>query len=301
MNDTEMNDTDFNKKQTTMYLIWTFAIAWIMQAGVSVLYSNGHTMAGQLLLAVMMFVPLLGVLLSGHKLTGMGWKPHIRGNVITLLIAWFVPAFLTAAGAVLYFLVFPGHFDISGNYLAAAGGAEALRQLEGQGMTYPVYILTAAIGSLAYAPFINMFFAAGEEVGWRGFLYPQLKSKFGRRKGLLLGGLIWGIWHWPVIWLTGYEYGTDYVGFPVTGMLTFCIFTTAAGILCDWLYEKSNIIWIPSICHGAINAAVAVPLAVCLTNTGSMKLLGPAPVGALAGLPLILSAAVLFLKSARKA
>lgn len=251
-----------------MYLIWTFAIAWIMQAGVSVLCGNGHTMAGQLLLAVMMFVPLLGVLLSGHKLTGMGWKPHIRGNVRTLLIAWFVPAFLTAAGAALYFLAFPGHFDISGNYLAAAGGAEALKQLERQGLTYPLYILTAAIGSLAYAPFINMFFAAGEEVGWRGFLYPQLKSKFGRRKG---------------------------------GMLTFCIFTTAVGILCDWLYEKSNIIWIPSICHGAINAAVAIPLTVCLTNTGSMKLLGPAPVGVLAGLPFILSAAVLFLKSARKA
>lgn len=292
-----MNESIFNKKQTERYLIWTFAIAWIMQAGVAVLYGNGYVQLGQLLLSGMMFVPLLGVLLSGHKLTGMGWKPRIRGNVKPLLIAWFVPTLLTTIGAALYFLLFPGHFDISGNYLAVSAGEEALEQLEAQGFNYPVYILISAAGCLTYAPFINMFFAAGEEVGWRGFLYPQLKTRFGRRKGWLLGGIVWSIWHWPIIWLIGYEYGTDYVGFPVTGMLIFCIFTTAVGSLCDWLYEKSNSIWIPSICHGAINAAATLPLAVCLTDAGSMRLLGPAPVGVLAGFPFILFAAVLFLKS----
>ncbi|MDE5747706.1 MAG: CPBP family intramembrane metalloprotease, partial [Acetatifactor sp.] len=156
-------------------------------------------------------------------------------------------------------------------------------------------VLISAVGCLTYAPLVNSFLAVGEEAGWRGFLYPQLKAKFGRRKGWLIGGAIWGIWHWPVIWLIGYEYGTNYVGFPIAGMLIFCIFATAAGIVCDWLYEKSGSIWIPSVFHGAVNAAGTVPMALCLANTGSMILLGPAPIGMLAGIPLIAFAVILLL------
>ena len=294
-----MNHAAFNKKGTIKYLIWTFLIAWAAQVVVTVLYRNGLAVFGQLLMAVMMFVPLLGVLLSGQTLSGMGWKPRLKGKIKILLAAWFLPALLTAVGAAVYFAVFPGHFDLSGDYLVSAAGAEVMAQLEAQGLTYPMYILISVIGCLTYAPLVNMISAVGEEAGWRGFLYPQLKAKFGKGKGWLIGGIIWGIWHWPVMWLIGYEYGTDYVGFPVVGMLIFCIFTTAAGILCDWLYEKTNCIWIPSIFHGAINAAATLPLALCIANTGSMILLGPAPHGVLAGLPLILCAGVLIFKAVK--
>lgn len=293
-----MSNVTFNQKRTTRYLIWTFLIAWIMQAIVAVLYRHGLSFAGQLLMAVMMFAPLLGVLLAGAKLPGMGWKPRLKGNVKFLLAAWFLPALLAVIGAALYFLVFPGHFDLSGDYLQAVAGSEMLEQLAAQGVTYPMYLLIIAVACLTYAPLINMLLAVGEEAGWRGFLYPQLKARFGKKKGWLIGGVIWGIWHWPVMWLIGYEYGTDYMGFPIVGMLIFCIFTTAAGILCDWLYEKSGTIWIPSILHGAINAASTVPLAICIAKTGSAVLLGPAPHGVLAGLPLTILAMILLFKSA---
>ena len=294
-----MNDITFDKKGIIKYLTWTFLIAWIIQVVVAVLYRNGLTAVGQLLMSLMMFVPLLGVFLSGHSLSGMGWKPRLKGKIKFFLAAWFLPAFLTAIGAVLYFLVFPGHFDTSGEYLVAAAGPEILEQLEAQGLTYPMYILITTLSALTYAPLINMFTAVGEEAGWRGFLYPQLKAKFGKRQGLLIGGVIWGIWHWPLIWLIGYEYGTDYAGFPIVGMLILLIFTTAAGILCDWLYEKSKCVWIPSFFHGAINAAFTVPMAICITNTGSARLLGPAPIGILAGVPLIICAMILFFKSVK--
>ena len=294
-----MNNVTFNKKGTIKYLAWTFLIAWIMQVGVAVLYRNGIAIVWQLIMEIMMFVPLLGVILSGQSLSGMGWKPCLRGKIKSLLAAWFLPALLTAIGAALYFAVFPGHFDMSGDALAAAAGAGVLEQLQSQGLTYPMYVLNSVIGCLTYAPFVNMFLAVGEEAGWRGFLYPQLKAKFGKRQGLLIGGVIWGMWHWPLIWLIGYEYGTDYVGFPIVGMLIFCIFTTAAGVLCDWLYEKTNCIWIPSIFHGAINAVGTVTIAICIANTGSVILLGPAPVGLLAGLPFIICAMILFVKSVK--
>ena len=297
-----MRKAEFNKTQVIRYLIWTFALAYGIQIGAAYLYSHVNKMIGQLVIAAMMFVPTLGVLLAGAKLKGMGWKPQIRKNVGPILFAWFAPIVLSVAGAALYFLVFPGHFDLSGAYLTANAGPEVLEQMEAQGLTIPVYVLITAVCSFTYAPLINTPLALGEEIGWRGFLYPQLKARFGTRRGWLLGGVIWGAWHWPLIWLIGYEYGAaagnaaGYGGFPVSGMLLFCVITVGWGILHDWLYEKSGSIWVPALFHGAINAETTIPIMLCLTDTGSARLLGPASVGILAGLPLLIAAAIVFIR-----
>ncbi len=290
------NTTTFNKMQTVKYLISTFLIAWGIQIGVFFLSKTSLGSLCQPVLAVMMFVPMLGVFISGAKIKDVGFKPNIKKNILPILIAWFSPAILTTLGALLYFLVFPSHFDLSGKAIIKDFGEDILKQMEQQGITYPVYLLISIISCITYAPFLNMFFALGEEVGWRGFLYPQLKAKFGYKLGNIIGGIIWGCWHWPLIWLIGYEYGTDYFGFPVVGMLLFCIITIGLGIMCDWLYEKSNCIWIPAIFHGAFNAAAGIPLYITYTNTSSMRLLGAAPNGLLSGLPILIFALILLLR-----
>ena len=301
-----MHNVGFNKTETVKYLIWTFAVAYLIQIGAAYLYNSVNRLTGQLVIGAMMFVPTLGVLLSGAGFRSMGWRPQIRKNIRIILIAWFAPAFLTAIGAALYFLFFPGHFDLRGSYMEVSGGTEVLEQMKAQGISYPMYVLISVIAGITYAPLINMFLGLGEEIGWRGFLYPQLKAKFGGRKGWLLGGMIWGAWHWPLILLIGYEYGAaagnpvGYIGFPVIGMLLFCVITAGWGILHDRLYEKSGSIWIPALFHGAINAAATLPLTVCLTNTGSARLLGPAPMGIIAGLPFLAAAAVLLLRRGKK-
>ena len=300
-----MPDRKFNKKQVIRYLLWTFAVAYIIQFLSAPLYSLNR-MAGQLVLAAMMFVPTLGVFLSGAGISGMGWKPQIRKNIRVILAAWFGPLILTAAGALIYFLLFPRHFDLSGGYLKVLAGEDALEQMKAQGLSYPLYIMVNVISSITYAPLINMFAALGEEIGWRGFLYPQLEAGFGRRKGWLLGGFIWGAWHWPLIWLIGYEYGAaagnpaGYAGFPLSGMLIFAVFAAGLGILHGWLYEKSGTIWVPSLLHGAFNGAAALPLTLCLANTGSFRLLGPAPNGLLSGLPILVIAAYVLLRGEKE-
>ena len=301
-----MRNAEFNQTQVVKYLIWTFSLAYIIQIGAAYFYNQANRAVGQLVVAAMMFIPTLGVLLSGARLKGMGWKPQIRKNRKNILIAWFAPILLTAIGAGLYFLVFPGHFDLSGDYLVTSAGAEVLGQMQAQGVSYPLYALITTISGITYAPLLNAFLALGEEIGWRGFLYPQLKARFGRKKGWVLGGIIWGAWHWPLIWLIGYEYGAaagnpaGYLGFPVVGMLLFCVITVGWGILHDWLYERSGSIWIPSLLHGAINAAATLPLLACLTNTGSARLLGPVPNGIIAGLPFLAFALVLLLRKAEE-
>lgn len=300
-----MPDRQFNKKQVIRYLLWTFAVAYIIQFLSAPLYSLNR-MAGQLVLAAMMFVPALGVFLSGAGFSGMGWKPQIRKNIRVILAAWFGPLVLTAAGALIYFLLFPRHFDLRGGYLKVLAGEDALEQMKAQGLSYPLYIMVNVISSITYAPLINMFAALGEEIGWRGFLYPQLEAGFGRRKGWLLGGFIWGAWHWPLIWLIGYEYGAaagnpaGYAGFPLSGMLIFAVFAAGLGILHGWLYEKSGTIWVPSLLHGAFNGAAALPLTLCLANTGSFRLLGPAPNGLLSGLPILVIAAYVLLRGEKE-
>lgn len=292
----------YDKSQVMKYLLWTFVLAYLIQIGAAYVYVQVNRAAGQLVIATAMFVPTLGVLLAGAKLKGMGWMPQIKKNFKTILIAWFAPVTLTVIGAGLYFLIFPEHFDLSGEYLVASGGAEILEQMESQGLSYPMFVLISVVGSVIYAPLVNSIAALGEEIGWRGFLYPQLKARHGRRKGWILGGIIWGAWHWPLIWLIGYEYGAaagnsvGYVGSPVLGMLLFCVITVGWGILHDWLYEKSGSILLPALFHGAINAAATLPMSVCLTNTGSARLLGPAPMGIVAAVPFLVVALVLLLR-----
>ena len=128
-----MRNTEFNQKQVTRYLLVTFGLAYLIQFLAAPLYRSNRS-AAQLVLAAMMFVPAFGVLLSGADLKGMGWKPRIRKNVRPILFAWFAPLLLTVVGAVLYFLLFPQHVDLSGSYLSALGGAEALGQLKEQGI-----------------------------------------------------------------------------------------------------------------------------------------------------------------------
>ncbi|REJ33335.1 MAG: CPBP family intramembrane metalloprotease domain-containing protein, partial [Bacillota bacterium] len=51
--------------------------------------------------------------------------------------------------------------------------------------------------NLVLTPVLLSFFALGEEIGWRGYLLPQLAG-LGRRRALLLSGFLWSIWHLPL-------------------------------------------------------------------------------------------------------
>ena len=283
----------------TVYLLWAFLIAWALQIAAGLMYRRGNGMAYTALLSLSMFAPMLAAVLSGAGLRGMGWKPRLRGKLRWVLAAWFGPAILGAAGAALYFLLVPQALDLNFSYIRAALGAEQIALMEAGGMTLTRYALDSCIAALTYAPLINMGFAIGEEAGWRGVMYPALKRRLGTAGGRIAGGVIWGIWHWPIMLLAGYEYGFAYWGAPVTGPLLFCVIASAMGILLDFLYEKTDCIWMSALCHGAINAFAGVPTLVLNPAYANGLLLGPLMVGLIGGLPMILLAAVLCVRDAR--
>ena len=54
----------YNKKQVIRYLLWTFGIAYIIQIAAAIVYLHVNLTIGQLIIAAMMFVPMLSVRLS---------------------------------------------------------------------------------------------------------------------------------------------------------------------------------------------------------------------------------------------
>jgi len=286
-------------KQLSSYLLWAFLLAWMLQAAAIGLAWNGQTQLFTLVLAVSMYAPFAAVLLAKGTLKDMGWHLRLRKKGKWILAAWFGFAVLAVLGATLYYLLFPAQLDLSGSMLITQLGEEGLRQLEEQGLTVKTLMLVQLAQALTYAPLINTFAALGEEVGWRGFLYPRLKERFGTARGRLLGGAIWGVWHWPVMIFAGYNYGTAYWGAPVLGPLLFCVICIALGTIIDYLYEKTDCIWIPALAHGAFNAVSGLGMLVLDPAFADRTTLGPMPIGLIAGLPLLLLAALLLARSGK--
>ena len=278
------------------YLLYTFVLSWLAMTAVCLNYVRLGLSTSRTLIMAIMFIPLIGALLSGHSLKDLGWKPLFKGKGRYWLMAWFLPGILTLLGAIIFFTVFPKAFDLNGAYMVASGGEEALKQMEASGMTYKTYILLCIVESLTILPAINAIPSIGEEAGWRGVMTPYFKEKYGRRPGLMISGIIWGIWHWPLIILIGYEYGTVYYGAPFLGPVAFCLIAVCMGILLDYVYDKGRSIWLPAVLHGSFNAWATIPLAVFNPLYARAMILGPAPVGLLAGVPFILCALLLLRK-----
>jgi len=104
---------------------------------------------------------------------------------------------------------------------------------------------------------INAFYAFGEEVGWRGFLQEKLAEKFSNMVALILTGVIWGGWHFPAMFILGYNnFDPSKMGITqiAYSLAIYTIFTTIVSILMGYIYWSNKNILIVSGIHGAINA-----------------------------------------------
>ena len=297
-----------NKKQVVKFLLFVFITAYSIQIAVSLIALKNPMGLGNMFfgagLMVVMFTPFFGTLFAKGNLKGIGFKPKFKKAAFLIPVCMFAPAIFSIIGAALFFLVFPDYLDLSGSYLQSSlpEGVNLLDILEQNGLSYGIYVAISFVSSITYAPVINMFLAVGEEVGWRGFLYPELNKSMGKIPTWLLGGLIWGAFHFPVMILAGYEYGTTYWGFPVVGMLVFSLFTVALGLISEVIYDKTKCIWYPSLLHGAVNASNFVMLFFNINkeNSDKMTILGPCFNGLVAGVPLLLTAVIVGMVSLKK-
>ena len=117
----------------------------------------------------------------------------------------------------------------------------------GEGIPGGVYIAVS---------FIPMFIssvlsAAGEELGWRGFAYPVLEKEFGTVKAVIINGLIWAIWHLPI--MIGGVYQSDVN--IVYGIISFIVMVMLMTVIYCWMRSVSGSV-IPAIILHAVHNEV---------------------------------------------
>ncbi len=166
------------------------------------------------------------------------------------LWAWFLPAILTIIGGLFTLLFGIAKLDLNftmiRNAMASAPG--------GKVVPTETIIAIQILLALTFAPFFNMLFALGEELGWRGFLLSHLMP-LGQWKAILISGIIWGLWHAPAV-----VQGLNYPGYPVLGIFMMIIFCILLATIFSWLYLNTKSPWVVALAHGAVNASAGLPI-----------------------------------------
>lgn len=178
--------------------------------------------------------------------------------------------------------------DLVANLIAMSGtsmDATAVAQLTAA--TPPLWgllALTFAVALLAGFT-VNGLAAFGEEYGWRGWLADEL-APLGAVRANLITGVLWGLWHAPVI-LLGYNYGS----YRLPGVVAMIVWCVAGSFLLWRMRQVTGTVLAAAITHGAINGSVGIFL---YTLADPNRLLA-APMGAVGIAAVVVVAALLWL------
>lgn len=275
------------------YVLLALGLAWL----VAVPLWTGRGLADprfRAVATVMMLTPTVAALLvtfvllrPDHPWRSLGLVPGVRARRLVALcvVGLLAPLVLGALTVVLAGGLGLARVDWSFGAYAANLAASAGRPLpEG------TPIRTVALVTLAAVPLnsaVGAVPALGEEIGWRGFLLPRL-APLGTWPALLLTGVVWGVWHAPLI-LLGYNYGrTDALG--VLLMVGFCVLT---GVGIGALRMRSGCVWPGALAHGAVNTSASTFLLVLSPDPAhgiGLTLLGATGWAVLALLAVVLAA-----------
>lgn len=106
------------------------------------------------------------------------------------------------------------------------------------------FVLNGVIGL-----FGSMSTALGEEIGWRGFLVSHLNNITSFTSTSLISGMIWAIWHYPLIIWGHYNGGT-----PIWyGLTCFTVAVVSASFIYTWFRLKSGSLWTGVMLHASHN------------------------------------------------
>jgi membrane protease YdiL (CAAX protease family) len=112
----------------------------------------------------------------------------------------------------------------------------------------------AEVGYLPFivlaAPLLHLLNATGEEIFWRGYLLDWLEAHLPRRLAWLANGVLWGLWHAPMIVLVGW----DFPGQPVLGILAIVGSQVFWSVVLCWVTRRTGSLWPAIVMHAAANA-----------------------------------------------
>ena len=274
-----------NWTDVVLFIVLAFGISWLIWIGLRAIGVPFTIRA-----SIGMFGPALAAVLvrvlrkegfadAGLRLVGKGY----RGGGWMYLAAYLAVPLLIGAGILLSLLIGYQHWAFAQNLQASAQAITSALHQQGaplpKGLTAGQLALLNVVASTALAftlgiPF-NMIFTFGEEFGWRGFLLLRL-APLGGVGAAVITGVIWGLWHAPLIVLDSY----NYPGYPLLGVLMMVVFTVSLGIVFAWLRFRSGSVWPSTLAHAAFNAQAGFGL--LLLNPANPLLRSPIGLSGLA-------------------
>jgi uncharacterized protein len=172
---------------------------------------------------------------------GLGW-PRSRW----IWMAWLLPVAYAGAAYLIVWVTGLGSF----------GNPAFLRKM-GTDLGWPnAPAWLVEVGSLLLFGVLGLVSGVatglGEEIGWRGFLTPELTRACGFTGGTLLTGMIWTSWHLPVLLFADYNAGTPWW----FGMPCFAVMVIGLSFPFAWLRLRSGSVWPAAILHGSHNVLI---------------------------------------------
>ncbi|WP_173385821.1 CPBP family intramembrane glutamic endopeptidase [Ruminococcus flavefaciens] len=94
----------------------------------------------------------------------------------------------------------------------------------------------------------------GEELGWRGYMNRKLEPLVGTLGTCLIGGIIWGLWHFPID-ISNYLGGYGSFSFSMKLAFGRLVLLTCFGVFLMWLTKKTDSIFPAVVAHFMFNAS----------------------------------------------
>lgn len=279
----------------SLYLIFTFGISWSLVICYSIAGGNLSPLSGGFLIMAMgfMFTPMISValvekLFFKNRLRS-AYPLNYRWNK-WWWVAWLAPLAIALATFGAGLLVpgvefspeMEGMFDRFSNILTP----EQLEQMRNTAMPVHPFFLTIVQGLIAGIT-VNALAGFGEELGWRGLMLNEL-SHLGFWERSWITGLVWGIWHAPVIMM-----GHNYPDHPIAGVFMMIIFCLLISPFFTLVALRSGSTIAAAVLHGSFNALSGI--AVLLLKGGNDLLIGTTGTAGLAVL-LVLNLIILKLR-----
>lgn len=242
MEATNLESDRQTKKRIITYLLIAFGLTFATYA----LIALGREEGGGLdsFGVLIQWAPAIGafatLLIYQRNIRGLGFG---LGRVRYLVLSYFLPlGVLLVTYAVIWLL--------------GLGGVNSEPVLEeaasATGISNPILLMLVIIGLGATAGLLlPAFFALGEEIGWRGFLVPELAKIRSFTGVALLSGAIWAIYHYPLVLI----FGAKRAGTPILYQLLVLTFQgIAISTILAWIRLMSGSLWTAVIFHAVLNA-----------------------------------------------
>ncbi len=271
-------------KKALLYLVLTFFFCWIILPIYFALGGKFNSPYTLPVLLIYMFVPMTMAIIVQKLIYREPLRDYVPVSIywrrwfllalifppLVLFIlarwfrwnrwfffAWFLPPLLAIASMGVTLLIpgitFSPSMEGMFQRFSSSLTPEQLQAMRDSAAALPVhpFWLTLIQGLIAGVT-VNAIAGFGEELGWRGLLQKEL-SHLGFWKSSLLIGVIWGVWHAPII-LQGYNYPDH----PQFGVFMMTVFTTLFAPLIAYARIKAKSVIAAAIMHGSLNGTAGL-------------------------------------------